>query len=381
MEDFTGIVQPFDSSLFHISQTQDSGNGLIATRAISKGELLFKETPFIQNWDKNSVLAHERCSQCGVYMTPDRDISLCSSLCGCSYCSESCNITAISNGHQWLCAAYTNGGVIDQLSCTDTQGHIILALKVYAKVAQTMLEHPSFSGLISIALILNNIQQADYCRTAHAFRSGLGPIDETLFETLIAPAYYDSYLAEPLNLFKSIFESPSARVQWEAGDMGKDMASKRCAEFLESELFSDGQVLRQVVGMFVTNNLETSVLRPEGGSEAASGGTSEELSPHSLRGTALYKIYSKMNHSCECNTENRGSSSGEHGAEVSVYAARDIAAGEEIMTSYLHMTNPRTVSRKFRQEALQQYLFECKCALCTGPRNELVSSSDSESDY
>ena len=114
-----------------------------------------------------------------------------------------------------------------------------------------------------------------------------------------------------------------------------------------------------------------------------------------LKGTGLYALYSKMNHSCSgWNTRNSipGTT---HGVGIEVYASRDIQEGEEILTSYLHpqqlvldptataavnMNNPVMLpSFRRRQKCLLQYLFRCSCSLCKD-QGLNYNSSDEDSD-
>ena len=217
---------------------------------------------------------------------------------------------------------------------------------------------------------------ADYCRTVHAFRSGFIEVDpsmQTMFDTLIAPAYYASNLEHPLSLIKAIFES-SGR-QWVTDDeklkyVGSaeapdwvSIGQNRAKMFINSSPFSEYSFRRMIGCMFV-NALSVDLLPSQ-----VSGNQS------SVTGTGLCEIYAKMNHSCECNTINESCAR----AFVRVSALRDIPAGHEITTSYLNVTNAGLLSRKKRAKKLRQYLFVCHCDLCDRQKLE-EDNSDSEDE-
>ncbi|WVF67350.1 hypothetical protein IAT40_002105 [Kwoniella sp. CBS 6097] len=83
--------------------------------------------------------------------------------------------------------------------------------------------------------------------------------------------------------------------------------------------------------------------------------SSPSLSP---LGVSTSPIVALANHSCDPNAVvvfPKG------GRTMEVVAIRDIAAGEEILTSYIDVTTPY-ISR--RTELSDRYLFKCDCALC-----------------
>lgn len=77
-------------------------------------------------------------------------------------------------------------------------------------------------------------------------------------------------------------------------------------------------------------------------------------------GGALVSVGSFFNHSCESNV-NYASDMGIFGSDVYFFAARDIAAGEELTIGYCESDAPREA----RQHALSgQYSFTCTCPKC-----------------
>ena len=79
----------------------------------------------------------------------------------------------------------------------------------------------------------------------------------------------------------------------------------------------------------------------------------------SLEGTGFYAIQSCMNHSCQPSAHAMQSTNDEHSGAV-IVATRNIAAGQEVTISYIDETLPY----RERQEALQDYGFQCTCPLC-----------------
>jgi hypothetical protein len=391
------------------------GHGLIANKNIDANELILSENPFI--WipylDSNSC-NHNRliryCNDCGVHTSIDNNEFSCQcEKCHLLYCSTKCYNNAINSGHEWLCSSHLDG-TITKLSENDTRGHIFVALMSYAKIVhQLNLNSTMFNTVLSIdigqdlydieiekqleehkhdmmtyaKLVMKGFMCSDYCRSIHAIRTGdLVPLDDNLFETFIAPIYYDNYLAIPMETYKDIFLNNSMwKTQYDHthldvldatsivnnNDKSTDISEKLYApfyraalNFIHSELFSP-MFLRQLMGTFICNNhgiqvrgnnsnditdndieavsssninehnttiisSETSMLD---NSSVVSGDINsnnhEILSDnHVLLGSGIYPTYSKMNHNCECNTYN-GSKG--YTVTIDIYAKRDIIAG------------------------------------------------------
>lgn len=384
--DFSEVTY-YDETALKVAAIEGKGNGVIATRFIKENELLFVEKPLFKNCHRTERYG-EFCLWCcrsnishNVHFNNVQShLSTClkCDVCTAIYCSEKCRQLSRDSGHQWLCGAYASG-VVDRLNEKDPRGHILLALDVYAKIAQDMLTHPSVPAHSFVASVLEGVQVLDYCRITHAFRCGLKAVDEELFASLIAPAYFRSYLEEALELFESYFNSATIRVFW--GDQEGEGGGGRCEEFLGSELFTEN-FFRHIIGAFASNCLEIKVLDD-----------GENLSA-SLRGTGFFKLYSKLNHNCTPNTLNASAAAVQSmavaaHAEVAVFAARDIAVGEEITTSYLDLQHGSrglsngvgTMTRKERQQKLRQYMFRCKCRMCEEEKGrDGEDSSDEEEE-
>jgi len=78
-------------------------------------------------------------------------------------------------------------------------------------------------------------------------------------------------------------------------------------------------------------------------------------------GTGVFPVYSRINHSCAPNVDNRYNAA--IGKET-VRAVRDIAKGEEILTSYTGVLH----TYEQRASKLQRYGFQCDCEAYEGPK-------------
>ena len=76
----------------------------------------------------------------------------------------------------------------------------------------------------------------------------------------------------------------------------------------------------------------------------------------------IFMLASRINHDCFSNTHNTWNANTER---YTVYASRDIAAGEEITISY---AGPFATPHENKGMLLAKYGFECTCPLCSLPR-------------
>ncbi len=260
--------------------------------------------------------------------------------CSASFCSAACRSAALehaficgSNKHVLAFAAHVN-------SLRDTHhahmAHLLgLALVAYAKIAIIFAQAQGrefgpcgdcdMSPEAASREFLRGYQTLDFCKIMHASRTHSLACSTKYFEKLIAPAYYDSHLRAPLLLIRSVFESSDA---WQG--------AVHQAVFIQSELFSP-QFFRNVIGCFGTNTLEVIV-----------GGC--------IRGSALFAVFSKMNHSCSKNTVSVDCEA----AGVRIVAGRMIECGDEITTTYrFDESGCDTAASAYlaRRRALDQYLF------------------------
>ncbi|KAK3291920.1 uncharacterized protein B0H64DRAFT_329754 [Chaetomium fimeti] len=83
---------------------------------------------------------------------------------------------------------------------------------------------------------------------------------------------------------------------------------------------------------------------------------------------ALYPTVSRLNHACNPNSYTRPMP---ETLQISILAARDIAAGEEITHSYLPLGLPHP---ERTQKLHRQWGFTCTCALCSAPAASIAAS-------
>ncbi|KAJ7799295.1 hypothetical protein B0H14DRAFT_2903803 [Mycena olivaceomarginata] len=100
-----------------------------------------------------------------------------------------------------------------------------------------------------------------------------------------------------------------------------------------------------IVGIIRTNSVGIDGLRP---------GVKDEMGMYS----SVYKNTSRLNHSCSPNTAPHFDMAS---FSSSLYAVRDIAAGEELTFQYV----PTGTSAAKRNKALRPYDFVCTCSACT----------------
>eukprot|EP01038_Epipyxis_sp_PR26KG_P012949 gene12949-17363_t len=267
--------------------------------------------------------------------------------------------------------------------------------------------------------MLSKFHNEDFTRTIHCYRTGQSPVDinPNIFEELIFPAYFSAHLQEPLLLCKQILNDDSNIMLWGEGD--HSLGTQRLSQFMSSDVFSD-HYISKIIGTFAVNCLDISIPSPmddvykhllSSYDNNTGTGVNEDIEGliapfllndsklyHFLRqywsgivhapsnlvfdglhGSGLYSSFSKMNHSCDCNTVSQGSNL----ASVTVIARRDIATNEEITTSYIHdntanhNSTSANMTKKMRHRELRQYLFECDCLKCQNENND----DDSDGSY
>jgi hypothetical protein len=276
------------------------------------------------------------------------------------------------------------------------------------KIIQRQCENNNTAEDICVEVFdsfIGSVMKADYLRTVHACRTSsllLPPI--SLWETLIAPAYFSSHLEQPLNIIKDIFRNhPRWTMNTSVFNINNNITGE---QFIQSKIFSN-ENFNNLIGCFICNNHNINI-GDSRLSQAASESSLESYGGCNVTGTAsalryhatgLYSTLSKCNHSCVCNTVSRCTGNNLYNivllgsvifdinivvgtdVKISVCATRDINEGEEITTTYLHSVNPRAMSRKRRNKLLVQYLFECNCELCEEQKQaESDDSSDSEEE-
>lgn len=484
----TEFILPYDV----ISLPNGHGNGLIANRKIFGGELIFQDQPhlwYIKNNASNS------CLLCGISISPSTHHESSS-----NYCSQKCILKARVRGHCWS-QCPQNKGYVQELTENDALGHLGLALSTYCQIAQAYVDQNLDKDEIVRTLpsvigeeLLRGYFHVNYLKSLHACRVEHFGINDSIFESMISPTYYASYLAHPLELIKQILsdmscwcvsyndslshnnnyhsslntmnnlDSNNSHSNLQLQQLPENLEPQNQSErqsnndyikylsetFLTSEIFSESFFIK-LMGVYIVNNIQMQysyVADNSASTTTATTTTTPTTTTNSTiptttsptttlindsvsgtydtrLGTGLFSTYSKMNHSCVCNTYNIMNTNIYSSTEntigvISVYASGVIQKGEEITTSYLHnvggdghndgdvirtdMTTQNgttsttttstdsvntsskrsttsSLSLEDRQKGLLQYLFTCSCPLCTEQILDTESSLNPTSDY
>ena len=172
-----------------------------------------------------------------------------------------CDQESLKNGHRFVCAgrSETFDAYIDQTNGDCHLSHSLrllgIALVFYRRVAELcysrQITGTTVTAMEAATHLLLGFQRVDYCRTVHALRCGRLDVDEEMFATMIAPAYFASHLEVPLELIKEIMSNEDC---WGSGDEGRLQADI----FVNSEIFQP-LFFRELMGSFAINNLEVRI--------------------------------------------------------------------------------------------------------------------------
>ncbi|KAJ1404123.1 hypothetical protein B484DRAFT_457403 [Ochromonadaceae sp. CCMP2298] len=432
--------------IFEIKHVEGRGNGMFARRDIAVGELIVRERPFVWSGRFNSSSPHPSfCSTCGCYMQLQSSVG-CAKACQLRYCSEECLNVAEEDGHRWVCACYAPGGVVDTLVAFDDPTHFILALHCYKRIAEHMTRHslcpppppspPSpltpplpLTGVAAAQEVMWGFQCGDFCHVTHALRTGsVELLSPALFDTLVAPAYYDSRLKDALSVIQGAFAqlplatwsrtsssstsstssssggsggsgcSGGVRASGETGAVGAEGAVASEAgegdgadalarmEGVRVLFLSSGPegtfsplFFRHLVGTFLVNNHNVQL---RGGGVGAGAGPGlpmtplqppqppqppqSHLQPQSQPHVELRGsgLYPTLSKMNHSCACNTTNSHTGHTVDLAVYATSPVLCGEELTTTYLHHLQVAETSLKLRRRSLLQYLFRCDCELC-----------------
>lgn len=325
-----------------------------ATRDIGTGELICTESPEFWAYKPcgGDSAANGHCYSCGSSSIGGGGIKC--DTCAITYCSQLCKESSAPS-HRYICSDIESNVDVHSMLLNDDRGYKLLLLKIYATILEKMMIlmlEGTYSGesVNSIANdFLSRYHHDDYCATQHCVRTGLNNFTDDIFLKMIAPAYYKSFLSDDVETIKKCFSSH---------------------EFFVNSIAFTELYVRKAVSTFVMNALAISMSSEQSGI------------PCVFAGLGLYPLQSKMNHSCENNSETCGD---QQSCEIKIFAVRAISKGDEITTSYIdkgRYLQPRDMSVKKRRFKLRQFLFDCKCHLCAEEREGLLldtSSSDDDS--
>lgn len=321
---------------------EGKGNGLIANERVPKGELLFSELPFCWSLtDGGTSSSLSICAECGVKIIDGVDTVPCDNCsmnsCHDEYCCGVCKDEAWKLHHELLCG--TQSIAIPMQGDQKNTGHQYLARKLLSMIILHAMRQHNKSGVAylskeelhaSFDSLLSDVEKMKYTRCIHLHRGGQ-IMSDNMFKDLFESAYFDSHLRDSFETLRDIFLKLGA-----------------CDSFLE---FFDETFYDELMGMLL-NNCQDVLLTNTGRGM--------------VRGSALYKLYSKSNHACEASFENRAlrTDAGLEKVGVNLFASRDIEMDEEILNCYLSQGTGLSIPKKERMKALAHYQFQCRCTMC-----------------
>ncbi|XP_023197563.1 SET and MYND domain-containing protein 4 [Xiphophorus maculatus] len=378
--------------------SKEKGCHLVALQSITAGEVILSERPFSwvlipgvekvkgkrgqgQDIQREIVFGteHKRCHWCLAE-------TLCAVPCkGCSfsrYCSASCQQEAWEEHHHWECplgAELAAMGVMVQLALRVT---LKAGIEIIHRARQTIRDEQKKSDQYNPYMtVFHLMQHTEHQSISLRFMCAL----------TVATVYLKLSKAGPLPTSWKLSDASSITSQSSDGPKKKGGDTE-----WSSELWVVGSaVLRHMLQLRC--NAQAVVTLQATGSENSRVQSMEEIRV----ATAMFPTLSLLNHSCRPNTslvfstgivDDPGGSQesvgfnqrllGEgrqgRGVTVTVRAARDISAGEEILHCY--GPNSNRMGTEERQRLLQeQYYFLCECEACTDQEEEIRESSRNES--
>ena len=411
-----------------VTHIQNCGKGMRATTTIPSGTVLFTEQA-VAFHRANVHLDALVCDRCGQWLlseqeqlryawaqspqpqppsspptelldvlastTPNNSVPCGHSGCQARWCSDTCKQRSRDDGHQYLCQPLSPTGKLYQFlvhhaqdnSAYPTAAHFGCAARVLAKVAKrcataapvatdTTLVWKRDDLLAHMHAMMGSFYQTHFTASLHAIRtcSEVSVLDSenVMFVEHIQPAYRSAYLGKGLSVLQAVFEP-----------LGVTFADTLLT--LPS--------LDALMGIFATNNFAVEFTSPVERlllQHYKNGGGGNQVSGFPrIKGTACFKHFALLNHSCVKNTQveyGGGSDGGGGGSDggggaltISVATNKCIEKDEEIYNCYTSCTGV-----KEREVDLYQYMFKCNCELCVVQRLERKKNggeSSSGEDY
>ena len=405
-----------------VTNIEGHGKGLLATTNLSSSTQLFVEQAVVFH-RANFNLDHVSCDCCGKWLLSEREqlkfalkrmvgvkeppnnilqqldptlpniIPQTCEGCHLRWCSDECRESSHADGHQYLCKQLSGSGKLrkflaDYSTTTErtfpSAAHFGCAARVLAKVAmhtcpetgsshlkehspsQVDLENKVSFDAAALQETMNEIMgsffQASFTESLHATRTSsvTSMSENSMFVEHLQPAYRTAYLESGLKLFQETFEP--------LGTTFRDT------------LLSDN-AFDTLMGIFATNNFAVEFVSPLARLITFSPVWFKSLKVQefpTIRGTACFKHYAILNHSCDKNTTATCNNTKTGALTISVSTTKAIHEGEEVYNCYL--PSPNEMSYKERQCDLCQYMFHCQCSLCAQQKLE-QSDSSSGDDY
>uniref|UniRef100_A0A1B6CXX1 Protein-lysine N-trimethyltransferase SMYD5 n=2 Tax=Clastoptera arizonana TaxID=38151 RepID=A0A1B6CXX1_9HEMI len=362
---------------------QFKGHGLFATKQFKTGETIFEEIPLVCcQFAWNKEYGYKACDHClrplesaleNVQRLASKVVDLpytdqcptdktkhteCAD-CGAQYCSSRCQEVAIQQYHKILC--YTKDHPLNNLVETWKQIHyppetanIMLLARIIAIVEQAEDKDLAFNTFMRFCHKSRNedeeiihrllgdqfVQQLELLRNLLAASLPTNRTNEWL-----TPEGFCSLLALVGTNGQGVGTSVFSCWVKNVSKMNMSEDERKILNHLIETMYEE---MEEVVGVFLNNE-----------------------------GSALYRLQSCANHSCEPNAMPHFL---HNDFTLSMIANRDIQEGEEITISYLDECVLER-SRHTRNKILREhYLFSCYCIKCESQTEDLDVTSEDEPD-
>ncbi|KAF2367022.1 SET domain [Trinorchestia longiramus] len=348
--------------------SQAMGRGLFAAREFKEDEIIFEEIPIVScQFVYNKQYGYRACDHClrslesaesnVRRLTQEAALELpypqCADLplpsvlqcsaCQAEFCSEECRSTAWQQYHQLLCHPSTDScHPLALLLHEWKQQHfppetlsILLPARLLAGVLQS-------SDRVSANSALANFCSATVSTSHAAAHKLLGP--EFAQHINVLRTKMQDALGDP-DISHGIASSPLARWVSRTDDLMLKAADRAQLDTFIDQLY---EKLDSTVGSFLNTE-----------------------------GSGLYRLQSRINHSCR---PNANVSFPHNCHRLQVTALRNIEPGEQLFISYLDECE-LSRSRHSRQKTLKEnYVFTCCCERCLEEQEQPDVTSDEDMD-
>eukprot|EP00123_Amoebidium_parasiticum_P015120 comp22796_c1_seq1/m.35727 comp22796_c1_seq1/g.35727 ORF comp22796_c1_seq1/g.35727 comp22796_c1_seq1/m.35727 type:complete len:416 (-) comp22796_c1_seq1:115-1362(-) len=381
------------------------GKGVVSTREISEGEVVFKEKPLVAIQHVANRSKAIVCDQCfrfigtlqlqvdnllgeGHVQLPPLDginpqesfcpIYQCANGCGALYCSELCRNLSYDNHHRLLCPGEDDDHPWWHLYrfALETNDIFLLVTRGISTViqecernggdvddAEECFRYVFKAPWWDVVGQSEDGNQADYLQSFHTL---VDDATDLLRKLLPSRPPYDKLLdRDYISCMVGMYElnnahlsvsSPVNNYLHRAQDMPE--GSNRGAS-MEIELLLDS--LRILADEEAAERDDTADKGKPAVGKGKEAADEDEEDPIFIacEGNGLYRLQACLNHSCRPNVALLKGEDDQDGSVV-VRALRHIQPGEELCISYIEESEPLAA----RRQALREYLFDCRCEKC-----------------
>jgi len=286
---------------------------LIAIKDFAAGETIYSETPIISGLEP-SLEGGEFCHYCMKQIVGEESKVPCSTCTKVVFCSETCEKSAATEFHTVLCTKDNEDASSPERALFD-----------YSKDSNR--KYPDM-----LAKFLAKMVHEETLNTGEEYN---------LFDHIERLRYLEI--------------RPSETEEKEIALLKAALGAKipGIEEFINEEryLTLKGKLLYNAYGLSTSLDNER-VVEP-------SPENNRSVHDDPLVGAGFYRVTSYMSHSCEPNTK---VAFAEHDNKLSIVAARDVKAGDELHVGFIK--NGTLTTEERRQALFQDYRFKCMCPMC-----------------